>query len=143
MRSTRMAKDYAERANWVLKEAQEALDAANYAICVRRSQEALELSAKAALRRLGVEYPREHDVSEALDSVADRLGNSLRERLEEIKTLLAELARVRGPALYGYEAEGIPATEAFTKDYAKEMLHRTRPIVELLSGFASEDASSA
>jgi HEPN domain-containing protein len=122
-----------------LKEADEALDAANYAICIRRSQEALELSAKAALRRLGIEYPREHDVSEALDAVADRLSDSLRERLDEIKALLAELARMRGPALYGYEAEGIPASEAFTKDYATEILRRIKPIVDLLTGFACED----
>jgi len=141
MKSTTMARDYAERAKWVLREAKEALDATNYAICVRRSQEALELSAKAALRRLGIEYPHEHDVSEALDAVADRLSDSLRERLDEIKALLAELARMRGPALYGYEAEGIPASEAFTKNYAKEMLHKIRPIVDLLAAFACEDVS--
>jgi len=141
MRTTRMAKDYAERARWVLKEAEEALDAENYAICVRRSQEALELSAKAALRRLGIEYPREHDVSEALDGVADRLSDNLRERLEEIKALLAELARMRGPALYGYEAEGIPAGEAFTKDYGTETLRRIRPIVSLFIEFACEGVS--
>ena len=141
MKSTTMAKDYAERAKWVLREAQEALDATNYAICVRRSQETLELSAKAALRRLGIEYPHEHDVSEALDAVADRLSDSLRERLDEIKALLAELARMRGPSLYGYEAEGIPASEAFTEKYAKETLHKIRPIVDLLAAFACEDVS--
>jgi len=141
MKSTTMARDYAERAKWVLREAQEALDATNYAICVRRSQETLELSAKAALRRLGIEYPHEHDVSEALDAVADRLSDSLRERLDEIKALLAELARMRGPALYGYEAEGIPASEAFTRNYAKEMFHKIRPIVDLLAAFACEDVS--
>lgn len=138
MRSTRMAKDYAERGRWVIKEAEEALGAANYAICVRRSQEALELSAKAALRRLGVEYPREHDVGEALEAVADRLPDELKQRLEEIKKLLTELARIRGPALYGYEAEGIPASEAFTRNYATHTLDRIRPIVNLLTRFASE-----
>ena len=141
MKSTTMARDYAERAKWVLREAKEAPDATNYAISVRRSQEALELSAKAALRRLGIEYPHEHDVSEALDAVADRLSDSLRERLDEIKALLAELARMRGPALYGYEAEGIPASEAFTRNYAKEMFHKIRPIVDLLAAFACEDVS--
>ena len=138
MRSTRMAKDYAERASWVLKEAEGALVAANYAICVRRSQEALELSAKAALRRLAIEYPREHDVSEALEAAADRLPDDVRRQLEEIKALSAELARIRGPALYGYEAEGVPASEAFTKDYAARTLDRIKPIVNLLVRFASE-----
>jgi HEPN domain-containing protein len=137
MRSARMAKDYAERATWVLKEAEQAFGAANYAISVRRSQEALELSAKAALRRLGVEYPHEHDVSEALDAVASRLPDDLRKRLDEIKELLAELARVRGPALYGYEVEGIPASEAFTTEYAMQILDRVKLIVDLFARFAS------
>jgi len=97
----------------------------------------LELSAKATLRRLGVEYPHEHDVSEALDAIASRLPDDLRERLDEIKELLAELARVRGPALYGYEAEGIPASEAFTTEYARQTLDRVKLIVDLLAKFAS------
>jgi HEPN domain-containing protein len=137
-----MAKDYAERARWVLKEAENALAAENYAVSVRRSQEALELSAKGALRRLAVEYPREHDVSEALEATADRLPDNIREQVGEIKALSAELARIRGPALYGYEAEGVPASEAFTKDYATETLERTRPIANLLIGFASEGAAT-
>lgn len=141
MRTTKMAKDYAERARWVLKEAENALATENYAVSVRRSQEALELSAKGALRRLAVEYPREHDVSEALEATADRLPDNIREQVGEIKALSAELARIRGPALYGYEAEGVPASEAFTKDYATETLNRTKPIANLLIRFASEDAA--
>jgi len=138
MRSARMAKDYAERATWVLKEAEQAFGAANYAISVRRSQEALELSAKAALRRLGVEYPHEHDVSEALDTIAGRLPDDLRQRLDEIKGLLAELARVRGPSLYGYEVEGIPASEVFTTEYARQTLDKVKLIVDLLAKFATD-----
>lgn len=141
MRTTKMAKDYAERARWVLKEAENALAAENYAVSVRRSQEALELSAKGALRRLAVEYPREHDVSEAVEATADRLPDNIREQVGEIKALSAELARIRGPALYGYEAEGVPASEAFTKDYATETLNRTKTIANLLIRFASEDAA--
>ena len=141
MRTTKMAKDYAERARWVLKEAENALAAENYAVSVRPSQEALELSAKGALRRLAVEYPREHDVSEALEATADRLPDNIREQVGEIKALSAELARIRGPALYGYEAEGVPASEAFTKDYATETLNRTKTIANLLIRFASEDAA--
>jgi len=139
LKTNKMAKDYAERARWVLKEAEDALAAENYAVSIRRSQEALELSAKGALRRLAVEYPREHDVSEAVEAAADRLPDNIREHVREIKALSAELARIRGPALYGYEAEGVPASEAFTKDYATETLNRTKPIANLLIQFANED----
>ncbi len=132
-----MARDYAERAKWLVKEAENALNAENALICVRRTQEALELSAKAALRRLAIEYPRDHDVSEALGAASERLPNEIREKLPETMTLLAELARIRGPAFYGYEQEGIPASEAFTREYAANTFRRSKPIVELLARFAS------
>lgn len=131
-----MARDYAERARWLLKEVETAFEAENNAVCVRRCQEALELSAKAALRRLAMEYPKEHDVSEALDAAALRFPNELKERSDEIKSLLTELARVRGPAFYGYEAEGKPASEVFTHDYAERTLSRVKPIVNMLVEFA-------
>jgi HEPN domain-containing protein len=133
-----MAEDYAQRAKWSLKEAEDAFSGGNNAICVRRLQEALELAAKAVLRRLSIEYPREHDVSEALEAAAERLPAYLKGRLEELERMLIELARVRGPAFYGYEAEAIPASEAFTKEYATEALRKTKPLVGLCVKFATE-----
>jgi len=73
LKSDEMARDYAERAKWVLHEAEQALAASNGPVCVRRCQEALELSAKAALRKLGIEYPREHDVGDALEAAVPSL----------------------------------------------------------------------
>jgi len=98
----------------------------------------LELAVKAVLRRLAIEYPREHDVSEAIETAAERLPDHIRARIEEIKTMLMELARVRGPALYGYEVEGIPASQAFSAEYAAETFAKTKPLVELCVRFASE-----
>jgi HEPN domain-containing protein len=133
-----MARDYAERAQWSLKEADDALKNGKSAICVRRSQEALELAAKAVLRRLAIEYPHEHDVSDALDAAAERLPPYITGRLEELKAMLIELARVRGPAFYGYEVEEIPASEAFTFEYASGTLEKTRRLVQLCTRFAAE-----
>jgi len=98
----------------------------------------LELAAKAALRRVSIEYPREHDVSEAVDAAAERFPDYIRARIVEIKSMLVELARVRGAAIYGYEIEGIPASEAFTKEYAAETFGKTRELAELCVRFASE-----
>lgn len=135
-----MAEDYAERAKWSLREAEDALSGGNNAICVRRSQEALELASKAVLRRLSIEYPREHDVSEALDAASGRLPAYLDQVLGELKKMLIELARVRGPAFYGYEVEGIPASEAFSREYAIATLSKVRPLVEHCVRFAAEPA---
>jgi HEPN domain-containing protein len=133
-----MARDYAESAKWAIREAESALAGGNPAICVRRSQEAMELSAKAVLRRLAIEYPREHDVSDAFGASAERLPEYLRTKVDEIDVVLAELARVRGPAFYGYEAQGIPASQAFTRKYASETLMKTKPLVDLCIRFATE-----
>jgi len=137
LKSTNMAKDYADRAQWSLKEAQDALRNGKNAICVRRSQEALGPSTKAVLRRLAIEYPREHDVSEAIDTAASQLPPYLDDHVAELKTMLTELARVRGPAFYGYEAEGIPASQAFTQEYASKTLENTKVMVELCTRFAT------
>ena len=131
-----MARDYAERAHWSLKEAEHALRSRKNTVCVRRLQEALELASKALLRRIAIEYPREHDVGEALDSAAQRLPDYLKSKLDELKAMLRQLAGVRGPAFYGYEAEGIPASEAFTREYATDILEKTRPLVDVCVRFA-------
>jgi HEPN domain-containing protein len=86
-----MARDYAERAQWSLKEAEDALRSEKRAVCVRRSQEGLELASKAVLRRIAIEYPREHDVSEALDIAAQR--ESRQAKLSPANTPLILLRR--------------------------------------------------
>jgi HEPN domain-containing protein len=119
-----MARDYANRAERIMDEAENALSTGDAAISVRRTQEALELAAKAVLRRLAIEYPREHDVSEALEAVSQRLPDYLKTRVDEIKVMLVELAKVRGPAFYGYEAEGIPASQASRESTPRRLLGR-------------------
>jgi len=138
MKTKRMANDYATTAAWLLKEAENALKAKNNAISLRRSQEALELAAKAVLRRLAIEYPRQHDVSDAFAAVSDRLPEYLKGKTEQITQALSELDRIRGPAFYGYEAEGISPSEAFSKEYAEQTLRKVRPLVEVCIKFATE-----
>lgn len=125
-----MALDYASRAEWCLGEAQLAFEKANYPICIRRSQEALELAVKAVLRYLGVEYPREHDVGEALPAIEERLPVRLRKMTPSLQRLLTELAGLRGPAFYGYEREGIPATRAFGKERTSVILNEVKVMVK-------------
>ena len=127
-----------ERAEWSLKEAEDAHRNGKGAICVRRSQEAFELAVKAVLRKLAIEYPREHDVSDALQAAAERLPGYLKERVEETKSLLIELARVRGPRSTGMKPRVIPASRAFTEEYATEILTKVKPLIELCAKFASE-----
>ncbi|MHC1628516.1 MAG: HEPN domain-containing protein [Candidatus Nezhaarchaeales archaeon] len=53
-----------------MKDAKEALNDGLYAL--RLSQEAVELSLKASLRLVAIEYPKKHDVSNVLIEVKER-----------------------------------------------------------------------
>lgn len=61
-----MAKAYLRQAESRLEDAEDAFDDRNYPYCLRLSQECVELSLKASLRLVGIEYPKIHDVSEVL-----------------------------------------------------------------------------
>lgn len=127
-----MAADYLRRALSCLKEAEMALSSGDPALCVRRSQESVELAVKALLRAVAVEYPRKHDVSDALLEFADKMPEPIRREINDIAALVSELAAVRGPAMYGYEREGIPASRAFSRAYAEEVLSRVTRVVRLV-----------
>jgi HEPN domain-containing protein len=89
---------------------------------VRYSQECVELSLKSSLRFLGVEYPREHDVSDVLVEVADSFPKWLRDHVEEIASVSRKLAVLRGPSTYGEEERGIPPSKLFGEKEASAAL---------------------
>ena len=109
-----IARDYVARGARYLRHAKEAFSNAELADAVRFAQEATELSLKAALRWVGIDYPRAHDVGEVLVEHARRFPSWFRDPLREIAPLSHDLALRRGIALYGLEIEGRPASELFT-----------------------------
>jgi len=133
-----MARDYLLRARRCFREAEMALSEGDPPAALRRSQEALELAVKALLRSLAIEYPRAHDVSDALQRSADRLPGEIAEILEELASLVAELASIRGPAFYGYEREGIPASQAFKPQYAREIHNKVEKYLNLINELLEE-----
>jgi len=116
MTSDAMAADLLARAGRCLREARTLYDEGDHALCVRRAQEAIELAIKGLLRLVGIEFPREHDVSEVLVVSADRFPDAWREVLPELARKMREITPKRGPAMYGLEAHGIPASEAFDEE---------------------------
>jgi len=83
------------------------------------------------LRCFAIEYPREHDVGDALIYIGEKVPDYLKHEISSLRTLLTELARVRGPALYGYEREGIPASDAFSREYASETFGEVSRLINL------------
>jgi len=125
-----MARDYLERSLRCLKECKSAYADGDYAGTVRRGQEALELAVKSILRALGIEYPREHDVSDVMLAEKSRMPEEVSRDLEELAALVRELASLRGPATYGLEREGIPASRIFEEGYAREVVEKVDRYVE-------------
>ena len=125
-----MARDYLQRAKWCLDEAILAHERNDYAGTARRSQEALELTAKALLRSHAIEYPREHDVSEALLNEKDRFPAEIQADIEPLAALVRELASIRGPAMYGLEREGIPPSRTVEEKEAERILDSVRRYVK-------------
>jgi len=72
MNSVNMARAYLKQAQERLKHAKEALKNGNYPYVIRQSQESVELSLKAALRLVGIEPPKWHDVGPALKKEAEK-----------------------------------------------------------------------
>lgn len=133
MNTEAMAQGYLEDAAYSLREAGEALAEERYHRAVRRAQESVELSLKAALRLLGVEYPREHDVSGVLSEVARYrdLPEWFRSELNAINMISKELAETRGPAFYGDERAFIPPRQLYTREDAEKAVDGAERVYEL------------
>ena len=106
MTSDRMARSYLAQAAYRLEEVQRAIERAQYATAVRRSQEAVELALKAALRAAGVEPPHWHDVGEVLLANVSRLHPTLQAVADGLARISADLRQDREAAFYGDEVSG-------------------------------------
>ncbi|MBS7645730.1 HEPN domain-containing protein [Candidatus Bathyarchaeota archaeon] len=128
-----MARGYLEDAAYSLREAYEALAEERHHRAVRRAQESVELSLKAALRLLGVEHPREHDVSGVLSEVAQykELPGWFRSELDVVNTISKELAEARGPAFYGDEGAFIPPMQLYTREDARKAVDGAEKVYNL------------
>lgn len=130
-----MARGYLEDAKYSLQEAREAIRMEVYHRSIRRAQESVELSLKATLRLLGVEYPRQHEVSDLLNRIIQtrELPEWFKSELETISLTSKRLAEERGPAFYGDENASIPPKELFTHDEADKAVSEAGKIYNICS----------
>lgn len=128
MRTKRMAESYIGIARDCLDQALMSFERGNYPLSVRRAQECVELSLKAVLRSIATEYPREHDISKALEMLKDKFPDWFSFKIPEFIRISRDLSKKRGPAMYGYEAELRPASDIFSKKDAEEALKSAREV---------------
>jgi HEPN domain-containing protein len=98
-------------------------------IVVRRAQEVVELVLKGALKILGIEYPKIHDVGKIFEQMVKRKVEEFDEEvMERIVRISARLAEDRGPSFYGEkifkreEAEEAYSDAKFVFDKVVRML---------------------
>jgi HEPN domain-containing protein len=135
MNTREMALGYILNAEGSYDQAIYSYEKGNYSLAVRRAQECVELSLKALLRFSGIEYPKDHDVGEVLLKEKGKFTEDLQTKVEYFASVSSDLARKRGPALYGYEKELRPPSSLFAKEDAEQALKDAKNILDAINGY--------
>lgn len=122
MTSDRIARDHLRRAAARRLTLVTLLNAGAYADVVRESQDLVELVLKGALRFVGVDPPKKHDVHGVVGRFIDRFPGEWRSTIDELREALDELAANRAPAFYGDEERDVPASELFDEGDARRAM---------------------
>jgi len=137
-----MAKSYLRQALERLRHAAEALEEGNYPYVTGQCQESVELLLKAALRLVGIEPPKWHDVGPLLRREASRFPEWFRDAIPGLARISRRLRREREPAMYGDEELGLAPEELYDHDDAAEALEwakeTARIVVKLYEQLARE-----
>jgi HEPN domain-containing protein len=113
MTSDRIARDYLRQAQARRIAVNALFIARAYPAVVRESQDVVGLVLNGALRFVGVEPPKRHDIHDVVERFIDRFPDEWRHAIGSLSGALTQLALDRAPAFYGREAEDIPASELF------------------------------
>jgi HEPN domain-containing protein len=114
-----------ERADRLVREARQiaaemkrALDEEAWNLATRRAQEALELTIKALLNEMSVEYPKTHDPAPLFAQAVRTRGVGVDVgALNALAVLSQELANIRGPAFY----QETVVTDAQARDWVQHV----------------------
>lgn len=115
-----MAAGLLAQAREIFQETQNALERRAWSLVVRRSQEAVELALKAALRQVGLEVPHVHDVGSFLKDNEQRFPEGFRSKIGRLASGSRRLRSQRERSFYGDEATGRPPHKLYTEDDARK-----------------------
>lgn len=101
------------------RDAQGALREKDFNLAVRRAQEVVELTLKGALKILGVDYPKVHDVAPLFsEQLRQKRGIEDPEVLQRIEEISLWLAQSRTPSFYFERDYGTEDAEQALQDAA-------------------------
>ncbi|MEM1512708.1 MAG: HEPN domain-containing protein [Candidatus Jordarchaeales archaeon] len=132
-----MARSYLKQAEERIHHARETLDRGNYPYVIRQCQEAVELLLKAALRFVGVEPPKWHDVGPILKSESSRFPDWFRAEIGVLSRYSRMLRREREPAMYGDEETGVPPEELYDREDAEDAVQKAEYVYRVVSKLIS------
>jgi HEPN domain-containing protein len=133
-----MARDYLRRAQARRRALETLFASAAYADVVRESQDVVELILKGALRFVGADPPKRHDVHRVLARFIGRFPNEWREALDELGASLDRLSDERGPAFYGDDERGVPASDLFGEADARRAISVVDRLLDLYRRLLAE-----
>lgn len=134
----KVAKAYLRQAMARLKDAEEALQECNYPYAVRLSQECVELSLKAILKAVGIEYPKIHDVSDVMLEVKDRFPIWFRVEIDFLRESSKILVKKREISLYGGEEAFLAPEEVINEMDAEDAVKRAEKTYYLCEKLINE-----
>lgn len=124
MRLVKIARSYLKQAEARLDDAKEAHQEGNHPYAVRLSQECVELSLKAVLKAVGIEYPKVHDVSDILLTVKHRFPEWFQQELNSLSESSKILVKKREASFYGGEEAFLSPDEVIGEEDAKDAVER-------------------
>lgn len=122
MNNIDLANDYLNEAKLRLETAENVIRKNAHAYCVRQSQEAVELSLKAALRIIGLDFPKWHDISEVLLKEKEKFPMNFQDNIRKMAHISTSLTKKRELAMYGDEISAMPPSKIFNKKDAEGAL---------------------
>ncbi len=134
----KVARAYLRQAEARLEDAKEAFPKRNYPYTVRLSQECVELSLKAVLKAVGIEYPKIHDVSDVMLLVEDRFPSWFREEIGFLIESSKILVKKREISLYGGEESFLTPEEVINARDAEDAVKRADKTYHLCERLVAE-----
>lgn len=129
MKNHQLASAYLAQAAEVLHEVEGAYQRQVWNLSVRRAQEVVEPSLKAALRLVGVEIPHLHDVGVLLKEHQQKFPPAFAQEIERLLSISRRLRREREISFYGDEELGVPPQELYTEADARAALEEARYVL--------------
>ncbi len=127
MTASELARSYLAKATVRLKALELFMQEEAWSDVLREAQELVELALKAMLRQVGLDPPKWHDVGPILLNEAALFPEPIRQELDQLAEISAELRKERERAFYG-DIEFIPTRE-YTREDAQEALDAARKVL--------------